>query len=88
MKNKTPNAQDFRKKIESIFQEAVRNGQLFVDINSGKLHRQIGGYPKHSHRMRNCCSVMRQYYKLGDEILNEPRRGQGASLTIRYFLPR
>lgn len=88
MENKNSNLEDFKRKLKSIFQFAKKNAQPYIDINSGNLHRQVGGYPKHSHRMRSCCSVMRQYMKPGDEILDEPRRGQGASLTIRYFLPR
>jgi len=86
MKDKTPSVQDFQRELDSIFLSAQENAQPHIDIRAGGLHRQVGGYPKHSHRMRNCYSVMRQYMKPGDEILNEPRRGQGASLTIRYFL--
>ena len=86
--NDIPTAQDFWEKINHILQAAERNGQPYIDINSGDLHRQVGGYPKHSHRMRNCCSVMRQFMKSGDEVLDGPPSGQGASLTIRYYLPR
>lgn len=88
MINDIPNAQEFRKKINYTFQTAERNDQPYIDINSGELHRQVGGYPGQNHRMPNCCSVMIQYIKPGDEILEGPHSGQGASLTIRYYLPR
>ena len=88
MKTTIPIVQDFHHKLDIIYQFAQQKAKSYVDINSGKLHRQVGGYPRHSHRMRNCCSVMRQNMKSGDKILKEPSSGQGATLTIRYFLPR
>ena len=88
MKISNPFAKDFKTKIDNIFQSAQQNAQQYIDINSGDLHRQVGGYPGHNHRMPNCCSVMRQYMKPGDKILNGPPSGQGASLIIRYYLPR
>ena len=35
-----------------------------------------------------CCSVMYTEMQEGDEVMEEPLSGQGASLTIRYRLPR
>jgi hypothetical protein len=35
-----------------------------------------------------CCAVMRSEMSAGDAILQEPPKKQGASLTIRYELPR
>jgi 5-methylcytosine-specific restriction protein A len=37
-----------------------------------------------------CCDVMRAAIAsdVGDRVLQEPPSGQGASLTIRYVLPR
>ncbi len=35
-----------------------------------------------------CCHVMRKNMQRGDEVLWEPPSGVGASLTIRYLLPR
>jgi len=88
MIDNNPTAQDFREKINHIFQAAKCNGQQYINVNSGDLHRQVGGYPGHNHRMPNCCSVMKQHMKPGDEILDGPPSRQGASLTIRYYLPR
>ena len=35
-----------------------------------------------------CCSVMKSEMTGDDEILDEPKGGEGASLLIRYKLPR
>jgi 5-methylcytosine-specific restriction protein A len=49
----------------------------------------IGGYPgAGKHRMPVCCEAMRSEKRAGDEIVFEPPKGKGASLTIRYRLPR
>src|ERR1700728_1181646 len=63
-------------------------GSDFVDINSGELHRDIGGYPAPNARMPTVCGGMRKLMNEGDRILSAPPKGNGASLTIRYTLPR
>jgi len=85
-----PTADEFREALYRICYEAFQHGQTTVDVNAGDLHRRVGGYPGPDHRMPNCCSVMRQAMAAdaGDSILEEPPGGQGASLTIRYTLPR
>ena len=80
-----PNADDFRSELYRIFSSS-RGG--YVDVTSGDLHRRVGGYPGPSHRMPICCSVMRQSMLGGDVIVAEPPKGNGATLTIRYRLPR
>ena len=72
MKNKIPRAQDFQRAIDNIFLLAQKSAQPYIDINSGDLHRKVGGYPGRNHRMPNCCSAMRQSMKSGDKILNAP----------------
>ena len=80
-----PSADDFRSELYSIFSSS-RGG--YVDVTSGDLHRRVGGYPGPNHRMPICCSVMRQAMQGGDVILDEPPKGNGATLAIRYRLPR
>jgi hypothetical protein len=80
-----PNAEDFRSALYHVF-SASRGG--YVDVTSGDLHRRVGGYPGPNHAMPNCCSVMRQAMQSGDVIVAEPPKGNGATLTIRYRLPR
>jgi hypothetical protein len=38
--------------------------------------------------MANCCNVMTEAMQPGDKILSSPLKGKGATLTIRYVLPR
>ncbi len=67
---------------------AERRGVPYLDINSGQLHRKVGGYPGKNHNMPSCCNVMYGEQKVGDAVLSSPPKGLGASLTIRYRLPR
>ena len=59
-------------------------------IISGELHSRVGGYPGRDHRMPNCCEVMKAQSAsdVGDVIVEQPPSGQGATLTIKYRLPR
>ena len=67
----------FRAALKEIFTEAP-----------GIRHRQVGGYPGPSHRMPICCEVM--YQEMGSRDKSEASlpKGKGASLRIRYDLPR
>lgn len=85
-----PTAEEFKVELHRMMLEAVQQGKEYVEINAGELHRRVGGYPGANHRMPNCCQVMRQAFisGYGDIVLEEPPKGQGASLTIRYRVPR
>ena len=85
-----PTADDFRLEMYRMMNEAVREGRATADINAGELHRRVGDYPGRNHRMPVCCEVMRGAFAPdgGDVIVEQPPSGQGASLTIRYALPR
>lgn len=83
-----PKAEDFREELSKILAEAQKRGAPYVEVSAGELHRRVGDYPGTNHRMPVCCEVMRQIMKKGDEIISEPPKGKGASLTIRYKLPR
>lgn len=84
----TMTAADFRAGLGRILAKTERSGDKFADVNSGNLHREVGGYPGPNHRMPVCCAVMRAFMRAGDRVLAEPPKGKGASLTIRYTLPR
>jgi hypothetical protein len=85
-----PTADDFRAELYKAMHEAIKQGKEYLDISAGELHRRVGDYPGPDHRMPNCCEVMKAAMAAdyGDAILEQPLRGQGASLTIRYVLPR
>lgn len=65
-------------KIKSMTKE-------YIDLNSGDIHRQVGGYPGKNHHMPTCCDTMYQTMKGSDEVISSPPRGKGASLTVRYY---
>ena len=81
-------ANDFWLQLFLKIQRANEHGETFVDVNAGELHRLVGDYPGSDHRMPTCCRVMREEMQPDDTILHEPQKGSGASLTIRYLLPR
>jgi cytoplasmic iron level regulating protein YaaA (DUF328/UPF0246 family) len=87
-KTSTPSASDFENALRSLLSTAQEEGRPYLDVVAGDLHRMVGGYPGTQHRMPSCCGVMRNAVKPGDEVLNSPRKGKGASLMIRYNLPR
>ena len=81
-------AQQFEGELFQVFASEEEAGRSFVDVTSGHLHRQTGGYPGANHRMPVCCEVMYRTMKAGDQVLSAPPKGKGASVTIRYGLPR
>ncbi|MCU1625032.1 MAG: hypothetical protein JWL79_3877 [Frankiales bacterium] len=81
-----PNAETFKAALEKVLERARAKGAPFVDVSAGALHRATGGYPGPHHRLDACCVVMRGALKRGDMVLQEPRSGSGATLTLRYHL--
>jgi hypothetical protein len=82
---------EFRAGLRAELYEAQQRGVLAVEVNAGKLHRKLGGYPPplgQHHQMPTCCDVLYDEQKAGDQIVVKPPNGRGASLTIRYTLPR
>jgi hypothetical protein len=83
-----PDAVAFEAAIRSRWSGAEAAGAEFVDVCSGDVHRQLGGYPGPHHRMPDCCRVMRRLMVGTDYIVEAPPKGNGATLMIRYSLPR
>ncbi len=83
-----PSADDFRRALGEQFERAARAGSPHVDVKSGDLHRDLGGYPGRNHRMPLCCHIMNEAIRAGDKVLSGPPSGKGATLVIRYKLPR
>ena len=81
-------ADQFRSALLALFEKARVAGKPAVDVNSGELHRIVGGYPGANHKMPVCCNVMQAAKYLSDVVVQSPPKGRGASLTIRYALPR
>ena len=85
-----PTAAEFREELYRVIYEATKPGRAFVDINAGELHARLGAYPSRDHRIPVCCRVMKRAMAVdaGDRILQQPTSGEGATVTIRYVLPR
>ena len=83
-----PMRPDFERELSRQIDHAQSLGRPYLDVNSGELHRDVGGYPGRDHRMPVCCDVMTASMKASDRIVSQPEKGRGASLTIRYQLPR
>lgn len=79
---------DFENKLLEMLREAQEKGLSYVDITSGDLHRAVGGYPGNDHRMPLCCYVMKEMMTGKDRIIQQPPSGMGATLIVRYHLPR
>ena len=77
-----------RQELRRQWTRAQERGAPYIDIKAGELHRCVGAYPGPDHRMPACCAVLRSEMVGGDTVVQEPPKGQGASLTIRYQLPR
>ena len=90
MNDFTPSKEDFENALNQIFKyKEIMEEADHVDINSGKLHKYIGGYPGTNHRMPLCCDVMYQFKKDEDKIIEDgTKKWHGSSITIRYKLPR
>ena len=81
-----PTASDFKTELDKIFHAAQ---PPHVDVKAGDLHRRVGDYPDNQkQRMPSCNTVMTKNMKPGDTILHQPPKGKGASLEIRYIIPR
>lgn len=83
-RGRPPTTADFKLAIARLLQEASREGRTAVSIQAGELHRLVGGYPQPHNRMPMCCAAMRASMTAGDRFVQQPPKGNGASLTIEY----
>jgi len=83
-----PTKDDFRNELRARLREAEARGDKFIRVNSGAIHQALGGYPGINHQMPSCCDAMYEEMRAGDEIVEAPPKGRGATLIIRYRLPR
>ena len=84
-----PTIDDFQTELLAQIDRARKQGRPHAEINAGELHRALGGYPTKNakdHSMPTCCNAMRkESERRRAEVVYEPSKGKGASLTIRYF---
>jgi hypothetical protein len=89
-KSPLPTAGDFETEIRDRWAVSQKQGATHLDIKAGELHHKLGGYPASDggHRMPDCCQVMKRLMQAGDTVRHSPPKGAGASLVVRYTLPR
>lgn len=80
--------QAFSSALARQLAKAQQEGKPYLDVNSGELHRVVGGYPAQNHRMPTCCDVMREFMRDGDVVIYTPPLAKGATFAVRYMLPR
>ncbi|GAB5467931.1 MAG: hypothetical protein Kilf2KO_09610 [Rhodospirillales bacterium] len=71
-----PTSEDFQTELVTRIDRARRQGCPHVEVNSGELHRIVGSYPGHSHRMTVYCEVMKSMMKSEDSVIFEPKEGK------------
>src|SRR5437868_7752292 len=81
-----PTAWEFRNKLTVILNTARQKGQSYVDIESGSLHKDVGGDANAHHRMPVCCEVMMKMMRNGDSILKERSEEHTSELQSRFDL--
>ena len=88
MENRIPTVTDFDRVLAGLFRQAEQDGKTELLVNSGELHRLVGGYPDYQNRITTCCGAMRRIMMADDRVVHQPPKGNGASLDIIYALPR
>jgi 5-methylcytosine-specific restriction protein A len=83
-----PTAPDFESALRNSFIQAQQRGEPYIDVRAGDLHKSLGGYPGRNHRMSTCSEVMWRLFRSSDTVLHSPPKRHGASLNLRYNLPR
>ncbi len=86
----TGDTEKFRYALRAMFTEATKDCLQELEVNAGKFHTAMGGYPGPKHVIPIVCGIMRSEFSVekGDSVVSEPPKGKGSRLTIRYVLPR
>lgn len=77
-------AADFYHALYRRFDAAAAAGEPDLVVSAGDLHKSL----KAANRLSLCCNCMYDTQNIGDSIVNVPSGGVGATLSIRYVLPR
>ena len=83
-----PSIDHFHRELRAQFEYAEKRRAKNIVVNSGELHRAVGGYPGPNERLQLCCEVMKDEMKSGDVVIGNLDNCRGAALIIRYQLPR
>jgi hypothetical protein len=83
-----PSVEHFRMALRAQLNRAQKRGLSHIDVKAGDLLRRLGGSQAYPLRIPSCCEAMYAEKRAGDVIITRPPEGKGATLTIRYKLPR
>jgi hypothetical protein len=84
-----PSVQNFRVSLKTLLYRAHKRGLSHIDIKASDLHRRLEAYPGDpSREIPSCCQAMYAEKKTYDVVIVRPPEGEGATLTIRFKLPR
>ncbi|OIQ10643.1 hypothetical protein MTCOM_05780 [Moorella thermoacetica] len=75
-------ADDIRKYIDKLLQEAKRRGEDYIDLVSGDIHKQLGM----KNRMPQVCRIMYEKMQAGDKVIHTTPSGKSSTIKIRYYL--
>ena len=80
-----PSFDHFQRELRAQFDRAEKRRAKNIVVNSGELHRAVGGYPGPNERLQTCCEVMKEEVRSGDVIngrsRQRPRSGLDYSLS-------
>ncbi|MCD4712889.1 MAG: hypothetical protein K8R73_06360 [Clostridiales bacterium] len=68
--------------ILSVFESSKREGQEYVEIVSGEIHKQMNL----SNKMPSVCSAMYQLMNEKDVVIHTTPSGKSSTIRIRYYL--
>jgi 5-methylcytosine-specific restriction protein A len=83
-----PSKADFQRVLDDIFREMDQKHKSEIIVTAREVYRRAGVLSGSDPSVALCCSVMRENMRPGDTVITEPPGGQGATLAIRYKLPR
>lgn len=75
-------ADDVRRYIDKLLQEAKLRGENYIDLVSGNIHKQLCM----ENRMPQVCRIMYEKMYTGDEVLHSTPSGKSSTIKIRYYL--
>lgn len=71
-----------RQYIQSLISKSSEEGLEYIDLVSGKIHKQMNLHNK----MPSVCSAMYQLMTANDVVIKTTPSGKSSTITIRYFI--
>ena len=76
--------EDFQRALQKRFRRAESQKERWLVVRAGDLHQDVDA----QNRMPMSCGEMVAAMQPGDVVMESPPSGQGANLTVFYWLPR